>query len=107
MRETNVERLKRARMILAQAVTRSLEGGTLAARRAVDEHRAAAEMRLIEGGAEDLARRLDRDIEPETSEARQEMREMMQLIDARLQIDVPGERVFDSPDLASDGGEQR
>lgn len=107
MREIDVERLKRARMSLAQAVTRSLEADTLAARRAVDEHRAAAEIRLIEGGAEDLGRRLDRDLEPQSKEARKKMRDLMQLIDARLQIDVPGEREFNSPNLASDGGERR
>lgn len=105
MRETNVERLKRARMSLAQAVTRSLEADDLAARRAVDEHRAAAELRLIEGGAEDLGRRLDRDLEPQSEESRHQMRNLMQLIDARLEVDVPGEREFYTPGLASDGGE--
>jgi hypothetical protein len=106
MRETNVERLKRARMSLAQAVTRSLEADDLANRRAVDEHRAAAELRLIEGGAEDIGRRLNRDLEPQGKAARKQMRELMQLIDARLEVDVDDEPVFDSPTLVSDGGDR-
>ena len=106
MRELDVERLKRARMSLAQAVTRSLEGDDLSARRMVDEHRAAAEIRLIEGGAKDLGRRIDRDLEPQSSDAREQLRELMQLIDARLGIGVNDTPAFETPTLASDGGER-
>ena len=93
---TDPDTLKRARMALAQAVTRSLEGA-YPAQRAARTHRAAAVTYLRRAGREDLAVR----IEPvaDDTAARQTDREVMQLIDAALSPEVGFERA------AADGGE--
>lgn len=107
---TDLNKLKRARMSLAQAVTRSVNADGLADRQAVEEHRAAAELRLREGGAEHLGYKLNRDLEVETADARANMRQVMQLVDAELEPHFETRRefstLFETPELATDGGEE-
>ena len=95
--------LREARMSLAQAVTRSLDADTAsnaaaraAAGRAAADHRVAAALRLRRAGHDDLAQRLFDDTVTDAS-ARAEMREVMQLVDAELQLDA---------DAMTDGGRQ-
>jgi len=90
--------LREARMSLAQAVTRSLDADTAsdAAGRAAVAHRHAAAQRLRRGGRAQLAQRLGTDTVTDAS-ARAEMREVMQLVDAELQLDA---------DAMTDGGRQ-
>ncbi|MFD2655331.1 hypothetical protein ACFSUP_04350 [Gracilibacillus thailandensis] len=68
------------RMHLAQAVTRSCDGAELEVR----QHLAAAERRLHDLGEHDLAERAVTAVEagPATVDARTEMRNLMQLLDA-------------------------
>lgn len=89
-------------MSLAQAVTRSLEGGH-AARRAVDQHRDAAETRLRRAGRDDLAYRIDHDLDADSHETRRNLRELMQLIDAELEPALAVAEGFGR--VAADGGE--
>jgi len=92
--------LKRARMALAQTVTRSLSG-SYPDERAARVHRSAAVTYLRRGGREDLAVRLDLDRDVTTSATRRTCRQVMQKVDAELAADVEG-----SPfRAASDGGE--
>jgi hypothetical protein len=90
--------LREARMSLAQAVTRSLDADCAsdAAGRAAVAHRHAAAQRLRRGGRAQLAQRLGSDTVTDAS-ARAEMREVMQLLDAELQLDA---------DAMTDGGRQ-
>jgi len=90
--------LREARMSLAQAVTRSLDANTASddAGRAAVAHRHAAAQRLRRGGRAQLAQRLGTDTVTDAS-ARAEMREVMQLVDAELQLDA---------DAMTDGGRQ-
>jgi len=90
--------LREARMSLAQAVTRSLDANTASddAGRAAVAHRHAAAQRLRRGGRAQLAQRLGTDTVTDAS-ARAEMREVMQLLDAELQLDA---------DAMTDGGRQ-
>jgi len=90
--------LREARMSLAQAVTRSLDADCAsdAAGRAAVAHRHAAAQRLRRGGRAQLAQRLGTDTVTDAS-ARAEMREVMQLLDAELQLDA---------DAMTDGGRQ-
>lgn len=99
---TDRNELKRARMSLAQAVTRSLEGDSFADRRAVDQHRDAAETRLRRAGRDDLAFRVNHDLDADTSEARRNLRELMQLIDADLEPALAVAEAFGR--VAADGG---
>ena len=89
--------LKRARMALAQTVTRS-RANSYAARRAARTHRAAAATYLRRGGREDLAVRLDHDRAVTAAATRRTCRELMQLVDAALAPDVGGVTA------ATDGG---
>ena len=79
--------LKRSRMSLTQALTRSYSARNRndPDGRAVAEHLGAAELRLRDGGREDLGYRLSelRD-EPTTGETRAEIRELISLIDAEI-----------------------
>ena len=98
---TDVNELKKARMSLAQAVTRSLNADEIADRAAVDEHRDAAEMRLRRAGRDDLGYRVNHDLDARSSEARRNLREVMQLIDVELE---PGLTPGDGFATAADGG---
>lgn len=91
--------LKRARMALAQTVTRSL-AESYPDQRAARTHRAAAATYLRRGGREDLAVRLDLDREVTAAATRQTCRELMQLVDAELAPAVG----FGT--AATDGGER-
>ena len=102
----NTDRLAGARMSLTAALTRSK-----AARHpndaegiATQEHALAADLRLRRGGREDLACRvatvLDGDVT--SSDARRELREVAQKIDAELSPDVSTRSFIP----ASDGGER-
>jgi hypothetical protein len=86
--------LREARMSLAQAVTRSLDASDTsdAAGRAAVGHRHAAAQRLRRAGREELAARLGDDTVTDAS-ARATMREVMQLVDAALELD--GEALTD------------
>lgn len=97
------EQLRAARMSLAQAVTRSYgaEPGDLAQARAVDEHRTAAELKLRQGGREDLGYRIDHDLPPHGPATRANCREIMSLVDAALATPAAG---FET--AATDGGER-
>ena len=90
--------LREARMSLAQAVTRSLDADTAsdAAGRAAADHRAVAAQRLRRAGRLELAARLGDDSVTDAS-ARASMREVMQLVDADLELDA---------DAMTDGGRQ-
>ena len=94
---TDQTTLKRARMALAQAVTRS-RAGSYPDRRAAATHRDAAKTRLRRGGREDLAVRLDASRDPTSAATRQTCREVMQLIDAELALSTPR--------AAADGGQR-
>jgi hypothetical protein len=95
------DELKRARMALAQTVTRSL-ADSYSDERAARVHRSAAVTYLRRGGREDLAVRLDLDRDVRASETRRVCRELMQKIDAELEPSVAG-----SPfRAASDGGDR-
>lgn len=103
----NTEQLKNARMSLTAAVTRShaAHHPKDAEGRATQEHALAADLRLRRGGREDLgdsvADVLDGDVT--TADARKELREIAQKIDAELEPDV----FTHSFVPASDGGERR
>lgn len=90
--------LREARMQLAQAVTRSLDADATSdpSARAAADHRAAAIGRLRAAGRATLAQRLDRDAVTDAA-ARAELREVMQLIDAELEL---------GDTLRADGGRQ-
>ena len=90
--------LREARMSLAQAVTRSLDADCAsdAAGRAAADHRAEAMLRLRRACRGELADRLyEHPVTDATDRA--EMREVMQLVDAELQLDA---------DAMTDGGRQ-
>jgi len=91
--------LREARMSLAQAVTRSLDADTAsdAAARAAADHRAAAALRLRRAGRAQLAQRLSDTVTVTDATARAEMREVMQLVDADLELDA---------EAMTDGGRQ-
>ena len=91
--------LREARMSLAQAVTRSLDADCAsdAAGRAAADHRAAAALRLRRAGRAQLAQRLSDTVTVTDATARAEMREVMQLVDADLELDA---------DAMTDGGRQ-
>lgn len=102
----NTDRLKAAKQSLVAGVTRSYEAkheyddeG-----RATQTHVFGADLRLRRGGRHDLAQRVAAVLEEDvtTTEARAEMREIAQLIDAELAPDVS----LDSFKPASDGGER-
>lgn len=100
---TDVNELKKARMSLAQAVTRSLNGDAIADRAAVDEHRDAAEMRLRRAGRDDLGFRVNHDLDAGSTEARRNLREVMQLIDVELEPGLTPSDGFAT--AATDGGD--
>lgn len=77
--------LERARMNLAQAVTRSAEDNWLA----TDQHLTRARKLLFRADREDLAKRVNhaRGVGATNAGARAEMREVMQLIDADEQLE--------------------
>jgi len=90
--------LREARMSLAQAVTRSLDADTATdpAGRAAADHRDEAMLRLRRACRGELADRLYE--HPVTdATARAEMREVMQLVDADLELDA---------EAMTDGGRQ-
>lgn len=99
---TDVNELKRARMSLAQAVTRSLNADELADRSAVDEHRDAAEMRLRRAGRDDLGFRVNHDLDATSRDARRNLRQLMQLIDVELEPGLTPADEFAT--AATDGG---
>lgn len=102
MAMTDLNELKKARMSLAQAVTRSLNADEIADRAAVDEHRDAAEMRLRRAGRDDLGYRVNHDLDARSSEARRNCRQIMSLIDAELEPGLTPNDEFAT--AATDGG---
>lgn len=103
---TDVDELKRARISLAQAVTRSCDGDTFADKRAVDEHRKAAESRLRHAGRDDLGFRIKHDLPAGATETRENLREVMQLIDVELEPGLEVKRGFEPAEPVADGGER-
>jgi hypothetical protein len=91
--------LKRARMALAQVVTRSL-ADSYADHRAARTHRSAAATYLRRGGREDLAVRLDHDRDVTAAATRRTCRELMQLVDAEIETRAG------FATAATDGGER-
>lgn len=103
------QQLERARMSLAQAITRSMDGGDVADRMAAEDHHLAAEMALRRAGREDLGYRLSvipDDAAITDAEAREEMREVCQLIDAELDPGVDSGHGFAPATALSNGGDQ-
>lgn len=98
------DRLRRARMSLAQAITRSAAAPDTDAGRAAAESALAADLRLRRGGREDLGDRvaqvLGDDDDVTTAAARRELRQVAQLVDAELEPSVS----TGSFRAASDGG---
>lgn len=94
--------VRRARIALSSAANRSHDGN----RRAASTHLAAAEMRLRNGGREDLGCRLAaarEDYAAGSSDARRVIREVAQKLDAELEPDVSTASFV----AASDGGGRR
>lgn len=91
--------LKRARMSLAQCVTRPL-AESYPDHAGARTHRAAAATYLRRGGREDLAVRLDLERAVTAPATRRTCRELMQKIDAELALGVG----FGT--AATDGGER-
>ena len=100
------DRLRRARMSLAQAITRSAAAPApdTDAGRAAAESALAADLRLRRGGREDLGDRvaqvLGDDDDVTSAAARRELRQVAQLVDAELEPSVS----TGSFRAASDGG---
>jgi len=100
--------LERARMSLAQAITRSMDAEDVSERMAAEDHHLAAEMSLRRAGREDLGFRLSvipDEAEITDAEARQEMREVCQLIDAEIEPGVEARHGFEPASAITDGGE--
>ena len=107
---TNLTLVEQARQSLAAAVTRSTEASHEADPdgRAASEHLFAAELKLRKGGREDLGFRLSvipDEAEITDAEARQEMREVCQLIDAEIEPGVEAHHGFEPASAITDGGE--
>jgi hypothetical protein len=101
--------LERARMSLAQAITRSMDAADVSDRLAAEDHHLAAEMSLRRAGREDLGFRLSvipDEAEITDAEAREQMREVCQLIDAEIEPAVASRHGFEPASaISTDGGE--